>query len=656
MVSMNKPSSYLVAFFFHSGVSQITASWGQFLAHECILTQPHTTNTSDTVNVMSIPVPTGDEHFDSLATGTRSLPFKRTAYDTSTGTSSSNPRRQINAQTGWIDGSVVYGTSASRLAALRAFHKGLLLEDSVNGVPPNTRCAPMAGHFGNDCQQRLTGDPRGSVAPGILALQGLFVLLHNDYARKFSSANPQWSDERIFQEARKRVVAHLQAIAFNEYAPVLLGEPLPPYQAFNASIDARIDPRFAAAAYRYGHSGVPSIFFVVDSDGRPHSAGHLLLRDHYFNPSYLDAGITIADLLRGMVLQREDAIDTTIREDMRSHLEGIMADIAFLDIMRGRDFGLPTYSQARQELGLPVPTSYADICTDVRVQAALEAGYGPAPGGVATVDLWVGILAESGSVSTFIGPTAKAIIADQFQRLRDGDRFYYENKALLNPDGSRYFDDDEIASIRSTKLSDIIARVTDWSKPPRSVFTTTGIFSPAIAGISPSPQPSASPAPAATGGGGSGSGAASTKSAALGSMITVDWTVPAAGATSITLKFTFKSTSGWFGIGLGASGMIGADVLMMKYSGGKAEVVDAKATSYATPATDSQQDWTVVSSSQSGGNTVITVSRALNTGDSNDAAITSGNMAVLSAWDTSSSAYGYHGQNRWMGNVNFLSA
>ena len=65
-----------------------------------------------------------------------------------------------------------------------------------------------------------------------------------------------------------------------------------------------------------------------------------------------------------------------------------------------------------------VCVSYHDIATDARVQQALQDGYGPAPAGVALVDLWVGGLAESGSGSTFIGPTFKAIIADQFRPRR----------------------------------------------------------------------------------------------------------------------------------------------------------------------------------------------------------------------------------------------
>lgn len=70
-------------------------------------------------------------------------------------------------------------------------------------------CAP-APSAGNSCAQRLTGDPRGNVAPGILALHGLFVLEHNWWARRLAASNPAASDEFLFQEARKRVIAEIQ--------------------------------------------------------------------------------------------------------------------------------------------------------------------------------------------------------------------------------------------------------------------------------------------------------------------------------------------------------------------------------------------------------------------------------------------------------------
>lgn len=41
------------------------------------------------------------------------------------------------------------------------------------------------------------------------------------------------------------------------------------------------------------------------------------------------------------------------------------------------------------------------------------------------VDIWVGGIFETGDAP---GELFRAIISDQFQRIRDGDRFWYQNK------------------------------------------------------------------------------------------------------------------------------------------------------------------------------------------------------------------------------------
>ena len=43
------------------------------------------------------------------------------------------------------------------------------------------------------------------------------------------------------------------------------------------------------------------------------------------------------------------------------------------------------------------------------------------------VDLFVGILGEWAVKGGIVGPVTSCIIADQFARLKDGDRFFYEN-------------------------------------------------------------------------------------------------------------------------------------------------------------------------------------------------------------------------------------
>lgn len=85
-----------------------------------------------------------------------------------------------------------------------------------------------------------------------------------------------------------------------------------------------------------------------------------------------------------------------------------------------------------------------EITSDSDVAAALESTYGS----IDAIDLWVGGLAEDHISGTSMGLTFTTILVDQFQRLRTGDRFWYEN----------VFSGEELAMLQTTKLSDVIER------------------------------------------------------------------------------------------------------------------------------------------------------------------------------------------------------
>jgi hypothetical protein len=98
-------------------------------------------------------------------------------------------------------------------------------------------------------------------------------------------------------------------------------------------------------------------------------------------------------------------------------------DLAFLNIQRGRDHGLPRYNQARVDYGLAPKSTFADISSDLVLQARLAAAY-PSPD---DLDLWVGALAEDHVNGGLVGELVFTILKDQFTRLRDGDRIWYQS-------------------------------------------------------------------------------------------------------------------------------------------------------------------------------------------------------------------------------------
>lgn len=69
--------------------------------------------------------------------------------------------------------------------------------------------------------------------------------------------NPNWSGDRLFQEARKIVGAEVQIILYKEFLPKVLGNSMAqvigPYNGYDPQVDPTISNVFTSAAYRFGH-------------------------------------------------------------------------------------------------------------------------------------------------------------------------------------------------------------------------------------------------------------------------------------------------------------------------------------------------------------------------------------------------------------------
>src|SRR6476660_8057125 len=123
-------------------------------------------------------------------------------------------------------------------------------------------------------------------------------------------------------------------------------------------------------------------------------------------------------------------------------------DLAAIDIQRARDHGLADYHTMRQDFGLAKVTTFAQITADATVQAKLQSLYGS----VDNIDAFVGTLAEDHLPGSSVGPLTSAMLVDQFNRLRAGDRLFYLNDPSLSPS--------QVTSINSFTLSELIRRNT----------------------------------------------------------------------------------------------------------------------------------------------------------------------------------------------------
>jgi hypothetical protein len=426
--------------------------WGQFIDHDMDLTPGGGPQ-------FPIDVPPGDP-----IGGAGPLPFSRSQTDPNTGTDPSNPLQQINAVTSFLDLSQVYGSTAFVADALRTHSAGLLKTSPGNMLPFNNldyfsqdqlNALNMANDSGlvSDSQLFAAGDRRANENVELTAMQTLFVRNHNRIATELAGMDPKlfgfskWTDERLYQEARKINIAEEQIITYKAYLPDLLGPTaVTAYAGYNANVDPSIATEFSTVAFRFGHSMLDNGIERHTNDGvdiadvNPDGSTLSLAQD-FFDPSIITpdangvfggfdpiSGHTTSDIdaiLKGITDGIAQATDLLAVESVRNLLFGNGQfggqDLMARDVQRARDHGIGTYNDLRVAYGLDPVTDFSQISSDPTIQAKLQQAYGT----VDNIDPFEGGLAEDHAPGSDMGPLFTRVLADQFQRLRDGDRFFY---------------------------------------------------------------------------------------------------------------------------------------------------------------------------------------------------------------------------------------
>lgn len=169
--------------------------------------------------------------------------------------------------------------------------------------------------------------------------------------------NDDWTyNQRLFQAAKLATEMQYQHLVFEEFgrtiAPtidaVVFNE-----NSYNAGVNPDVFAEFAHVVYRFGHS------MMTEEIGRePVEGGQDLqdvaLLDGFLNPDAYDLNGTLSpedaagSLINGMTARVGSQIDEHVVDTLRNNLLGLPLDLATLNLLRGRDVGIPPLQEARR--------------------------------------------------------------------------------------------------------------------------------------------------------------------------------------------------------------------------------------------------------------------------------------------------------------------
>ena len=197
----------------------------------------------------------------------------------------------------------------------------------------------------------------------------------------------------------------------------------------------------------YNRNGVPTnaagVLYNYDSTG---DTGHFAIRtcNSFWNPQVTVSETNVDPFYLGMSSQATEREDTIITPDLRGKVFGPLdftrRDLMAVNMQRARDHGLPDFNSARVAYGLRRLRSFEELNplygSDEIVTKNIEDLRDVYNNDIDRCDIWACGLAETipsdvtdPELLRISGPGElfTEVLFDQFQRIRHGDRFWWEN-------------------------------------------------------------------------------------------------------------------------------------------------------------------------------------------------------------------------------------
>lgn len=384
-------------------------------------------------------------------------------------------REHYTISTHFIDLDNVYGASDDTARNIRTYAGGLLKYDFVPGSEKESlpvldinQCIRNQNSEGKQWKSIgciFSGDERAGDITFLTAAHLLFTRTHNYIAKGLYGVNKHWSDETLYQEAKKINIAIFQNIVYSEYLPILLG----PDQMEIFGLDT------LKSGYSYNYDD----YLYPNNYNEFVTAGFRLHQTIHTDVQQLSHDYTEADPTNRLVISsfRMNQFDYYERiSDLFvwalgfgtyvsnfqvtagiNHMLPLVPDndnhdrfsLPAFNVQRGRDHGIPGYAAYRKLSGGNFPDTWEDISdAEMKSITTLKTLYETPQ----ELDLWIGLIAEVPDNDFLLPPLQRWLVAKNFFHSKFGDRFYFEN----GNDEKTRFTEKQLDHIRTLKISNMM--------------------------------------------------------------------------------------------------------------------------------------------------------------------------------------------------------
>lgn len=439
-------------------LNMLAAAWIQYMTRDWL-----SHGTGDKDRPWQVPLPPGDDFWQNP------MLIPRTIADPSRPPDDGGaPPTHINVETHWWDASQLYPTDQQLQASVRTGAGGklrLVRQGAGELLPP-----PLL--------DLLAQQPGWWLGLGLLFT--LFAREHNAICDRLAAEYPGWSDEALFQRARLINAALMAKIHTVEWTPAIIAHP-----TTRAGIRAhwwglggkRLHPLLRRLSDNEILTGIPGS--PTDHHSAPYSLTeefgavyrmHPLIRDEY---SFRRAGddrelaqrsfeeltdrrgnellqeVPTEDLLYSFGTLYPGALQLHNYPRLLQHFtrpDGIVVDLASIDIMRMREFGVPRYALFRELMHMRPVRSFSDVTDSPQWARQMADVY---EGRLDRLDLMVGMFAEPKPAGFGFSDTAFRIFILMAARRLKSDRFFTRDftPEVYTPLGMRWINDTSMVDV-----------------------------------------------------------------------------------------------------------------------------------------------------------------------------------------------------------------